>query len=105
MFPLVADEDVENAIVEKLRDSGVEIFSIDEEMKGALDPEVLGTAKELDRPILTFDEEFARTYQDGHDFLYVTSYPGDDKVVESVLEVVENLERDQVEGLVYISPG
>ncbi|MDY6774097.1 MAG: DUF5615 family PIN-like protein [Candidatus Nanohaloarchaea archaeon] len=105
MFSLVADEDVERVVVEKLRSRGVEIFSVDEEMKGSLDPEVLEKAKELGRPILTFDEEFARTYQEEHDFLYVTSQSGDDRVVESILEVVESLERDQVQGLVYISPG
>lgn len=41
MFPIVADEDVDRAIIEKMRDRGVKVFSVDEEMKGSLDPEVL----------------------------------------------------------------
>lgn len=105
MFPVVADEDVDRAIIEKLRDRGVSVFSIDEEMKGALDTDVLRKAEKLDYPILTFDEEFARAYGSEHEFLYVTSRPGDDAVVNAVCDVVKNLDRSEVHGLIYISPG
>ncbi|MDY6769839.1 MAG: DUF5615 family PIN-like protein [Candidatus Nanohaloarchaea archaeon] len=105
MFPLVADEDVDAAIVQKLRNRGVEVFFVDEEMKGALDADVLERAEDLNRPVLTFDEEFARAYEDDHVFLYVTRRPSDGAVVDAVCEVVENLDRNQISGMVYISPG
>ena len=105
MFPVVADEDGDRAIIEKLRDSGVSVFSIDEKMKGAHDPEVLRKADELNYPILTFDEEFARAYSSEHPFLYVTSQPSDDAVVASIRDVLEHQERDEISGLIHISPG
>jgi len=82
MFPIVADEDIDRAIVEKLRNAGVEIFSIDE-----------------------IDEEFATEYRNKHEFLYVTGPASDDDIVEAVCDVIDSLERTDVHGLVYISPG
>lgn len=81
------------------------MFSVDEELKGARDPDVLRKAKELDSPILTFDEAFARAYGSEHAFLYVTSQPSEDAVVTSVCDVVEHLDRSEIHGLVHISPG
>ena len=56
----IADEDFPRTSILRLRESGFDIDSVAELLRGATDLEVLRVAHEQDRILLTFDRDFGR---------------------------------------------
>jgi predicted nuclease of predicted toxin-antitoxin system len=55
---IIADENIDSHIISALRDSGVEVFSISEELSGIDDFEIIELARKADLIILTEDKDF-----------------------------------------------
>ena len=62
---VVADENFPAAVIELLRDSGFDVFSVREACRASPDPSVLGLSMALGRILLTLDKDFgALTFLD-----------------------------------------
>ena len=59
---LVADEDVDRQIVERLRQDGHEVVYVAELAPGIGDDEVLQRANDLNTPLLTTDKDFGELF-------------------------------------------
>lgn len=55
---IVADENLNNFIINSLRDNGIAVMAINEEYKGIEDREVIEIARQNDKIILTEDKDF-----------------------------------------------
>ena len=55
---ILADENISSEIINALRSSGVEVFSIKENQSGVSDDEVINLSKKPPRVILTEDKDF-----------------------------------------------
>lgn len=100
---LLADENIDRPIVEKLRDSGIDVSYVDEKSKGISDEEVLQVAEDESRIILTFDNDFSKMEEVG--VIRLTSPDRYDLVVDSILDIVNSLsEDDLLETVIEISP-
>ncbi|MHA1147733.1 MAG: DUF5615 family PIN-like protein [Promethearchaeota archaeon] len=53
---LIADENIPNSVVEKLREQGYEILAIREDNKGIEDLDIIQLSKKKEQPILTMDK-------------------------------------------------
>jgi predicted nuclease of predicted toxin-antitoxin system len=54
----IADENIPNSVIKKLREQGYIIFSIRENKKGIKDEEIIQLSIETQKPILTMDKDF-----------------------------------------------
>jgi len=55
---IIADENIDAAIIKSLREQGIDALSIRENYTGITDAEVIEIAKDNDRVILTEDKDF-----------------------------------------------
>ena len=100
---LLADENIDRPIVEKLRDSGIDVSYVDEKSKGISDEEVSQVAEDESRIILTFDNDFSKMEDVG--FIRLTSPDRYDVVVDAILDIVNSLsEDDLLQTVIEISP-
>lgn len=54
----LADENLPRPVVQRLREAGLEVRAVQEDLPGATDAEVLQTAAREGRVLLTFDKDF-----------------------------------------------
>ena len=94
MYDLIADEDIPGPIVEKLRNS-YRIFYIGEEQKGSTDQEVIEKSRELDAPILTFDNDFFQ-YSSHPGIMHITQRTNYDTVAEAVRDIKDKTEKEEL---------
>lgn len=100
---LLADENIDRPIVEKLRDSGIDVSYVDEKSKGISDNEVLNIAEEEDRILITFDDDFSDVEEGG--VIRLTSPDRSDVVVKAILDIVESLSAEDIfDTVVEVSP-
>lgn len=100
---LLADENIDRPIVEKLRDSGIDVLYVDEKSKGISDNEVLNIAEDEDRILITFDDDFSDVEEGG--VIRLTSPGRYDVVVKAVLDIVESLSAEDIsDTVVEVSP-
>ncbi len=95
---LLADENIDRPIVEKLRARGFDVLAVDEEMKGASDREVLERAEEEERIIVAFDRDFVDADLEDAGVLHITSVASYDRVVEAVTDVLRHVDREDIRG-------
>jgi predicted nuclease of predicted toxin-antitoxin system len=95
MYDLVADEDIPKPVVEKLRDT-YKIFYIAEEQKGSTDREVLEKSRELEIPILTFDNDFFK-YDSHPGIMHITQRTNYSIIAKAVKDIREKTEKEEVE--------
>jgi predicted nuclease of predicted toxin-antitoxin system len=99
---IVADECVEEEIIERLRDNNIHILSIRESHSGIKDVEVLAIAVESSAFLLTEDKDFGelvfRLHQP-HNGILLVRFPNDydpdikaQKVVKIILEKFEEID-------------
>lgn len=104
MKKFLADEDIPRPIVEKLRDKGFELFYVEEEIKGSDDREVVEKARKLELPILTFDSDFFK-FENHPGVMHITQRTNYDLVAKSVADIVERLEKEEIENsVIRINP-
>ena len=104
MKKAVADEDIPKPIVEKLRAKGFEIFYIEEEMKSSTDQQVVKKASSLNRPILTFDDDF-KEFESHKGIFYITKRTHYDKIVTAVEDILAQISNEECENsLIQINP-
>ena len=100
---LLADENIDRPIVEKLRDSGIDVLYVDEKSKGISDNEVLNMAEDEDRILITFDDDFSDVEEGG--VIRLTSPGRYDLVVKAVLDILESLSAEDIsDTIVEVSP-
>ena len=100
---LLADENIDRPIVEKLRDSGIDVLYVDEKSKGISDNEVLNIAEDEDRILITFVDDFSDVEEGG--VIRLTSPGRYDVVVKAVLDIVESLSAEDIsDTVVEVSP-
>lgn len=100
---ILADEDVPKPVIELIRQD-YETESVDENMKGSTDKEVLEYAKSNNLILLTFDTDFVRkTSHKG--ILLVTSRDQYSKVAKAVKQTLETANTQDLKNEVFmISP-
>lgn len=109
MIPLLADEDVPRPVIEKLRGRGVDILSVDEEMKEATDREVFSAAQERGRTLLTYDSDYrtvAEESESHHGILLVTQRAPHDRVVDTLYsDYIRELDEEDIRNaLIHVPP-
>ncbi|MFB6145702.1 MAG: DUF5615 family PIN-like protein [Candidatus Nanohaloarchaea archaeon] len=104
MRHLIADEDIPRPIIEKLRRRGFSVFSVDEEMKGSLDEDIVEKANDLNQPIVTFDSDFFE-YGSHPGILYITQRTNYDRIVAAVDDIVTKLDNKEIKNtVIQINP-
>jgi predicted nuclease of predicted toxin-antitoxin system len=94
MYDLIADEDVPKPVVEKLRDN-YKIFYIAEEQKGSSDREVIEKSRELETPILTFDNDFFK-YNSHSGIMHITQRTNYNIIAKAVKDIREKTEKEEM---------
>lgn len=94
MYDLIADEDVPKPVVEKLKDS-YKIFYIAEEQKGSCDREVIEKSRELETPILTFDNDFFK-YNSHPGIMHITQRTNYNIIAKAVKDIREKTEKEEM---------
>jgi arginase family enzyme len=84
---LLADENIDRAVVEKLRSRNIDTAYVEEEIKGADDTEVMEKAVSERRVLVTFDSDFLEPGAEHPGIIRVTR---PDRY-EIIVELVENL--------------
>lgn len=104
MRKFIADEDIPRPIVEKLRDKEFEIFYVEEEIKGSTDREVIEKARNMELPILTFDNDFFK-FENHPGIMHITQRTNYNLVAKSVADIADRLEKEELESsVVRINP-
>ncbi len=109
MIELIADEDVPRPVIAKLRARGYDVYAIDEEMKGELDQDVLAVARETNRVLVTFDDDFKELAQDADTHpgvLYITTRTHYTVIVDEICEshLAHMNAADLQDTIVHVSP-
>jgi predicted nuclease of predicted toxin-antitoxin system len=73
MVEFLADENIDQPIVETLRSKGFDVSAVEEEIKGASDQKVLEKAVEEDRILITFDRDFSKPGKEHNGVIRLTS--------------------------------
>lgn len=84
MSKFLADENIDQPIVEKLRSKGFDVVAVEEEIKGASDSEVLNKAVDEDRILITFDRDFSNPEKEHLGIIRITSVAEYDLIVRVV---------------------
>ena len=104
MKKFIADEDIPRPIVEKLRNKKFEVFYVEEEIKGSDDRKVVEKARKLEPPILTFDNDFFE-FEEHPGVMHITQRTNYNLVAESVADIAEKLEKEEIENsVIRINP-
>ena len=102
---LLADENIDRPVVEKLRDKGLEVVSVDEDLKGASDRKVLKKSSDEGLVILSFDSDFSDPELTHSGVIRLTDITHHDVIVEAVMDIVQHLDSESIEGKVLeVSP-
>jgi len=108
MIKLLADEDVPHPLIAKLRAKGIDIFSVDEEMKSATDTDVFNKAQQQNRAILTFDSDYrqlAQTAETHPGILLITKRTSYTSIVNTLLTHLQTLDNEDIANeILHISP-
>ena len=102
---ILADENIDRPVVEKLRSRGIDISYIEDEIKGADDKEVLEKAVSENRILVTFDSDFLKPETDHPEVIRITRpdrYKVIVRLVENLLETFSS--KDFQNTVVEVSP-
>ena len=102
---LIADEDIDRPVVKILRQKGFDVLSIDSEMKGASDEEVIEKAVEEGRILVTMDSDFIDIDTDHNGVIRLTSFASFKTLAETVADTLKMYsEKDLKNTVVQVSP-
>lgn len=101
-FKLIADENIPNSVIEQLRRSNFQIFSIREENKGVKDEEIIRLSRDRQKPILTLDKDFGYLtfHQKLHPYciiLFRIHPQSPDVIFRSILHVLNLIEGQKID--------
>ena len=106
MTRFLADENIDQPIVEKLRSEGFDVAAVEEEIKGASDSEVLDKAVDEDRVLITFDRDFSNPEREHPGIIRLTSVAEYDVIVKVVNQLSQHFtSEDFQDTVVEASPG
>lgn len=102
---ILADENIDRPVVEKLRGKDIDIAYVEEEIKGANDENVLRKAKAEDRIIVTFDSDFLTLETDHPGVIRITRPDRYDTIVRLIIELLETFSKEDFRNtVVEVSP-
>jgi predicted nuclease of predicted toxin-antitoxin system len=101
---LLADENIDRPVVEKLRARDVDVLYIDEVGKGVSDEEVVEMARDRNLVIVTFDRDFSDAGAE-NGVIRLTSPEVYDAVVDAIIDIVESVSEEEMKDTVIeVSP-
>jgi len=90
VLKFLADENIDQPIVEKLRSREFDITAVEEEIKGASDIEVLKKAVNEERVLITFDRDFSNPEIEHSGIIRLTSIAEYNLIVEVVNQLSQH---------------
>lgn len=100
MMHIIADENITDLLVAKLRSQGYHVTYIKESAKGSLDPTILAAATQVHELLVTNDKDFGElVYHRGHAYSGVLLVRLNKLTVEEEAEEVARLIQEQGENL------
>lgn len=103
---LLADENIDRPIVEKLISGSLDIKSVDDLSKGISDEKVLQIAKNEERILITFDRDFSDVEAEHPGIIRLTSPAEHNIIVEMVRDLLNSFTKQDFKNtVVEVSPG
>lgn len=101
----LADENIDQPVVEKLRSRGLDVSAVEEEAKGAEDREVLQKAIREERILVTFDDDFSDLEKTHPGVIRITSVAEYGLIVSLVVDLADSFSKQDFENtVVEVSP-